>query len=76
MLQMLKLGKENINMRYFKKVLRAFGFNYNRTKGSHEVFKNPNIKESIIIQPQWNKHSQVKSYQVEQFLKLVEDYNL
>ena len=54
-------------------LLGYYGFNLSRVTGSHHTFINPEVKEIINIQ---NVSGQVKPYQVKQFLKLVEKYNL
>lgn len=54
-------------------MVEAFGFNLSRISGSHHIFTHPEIKEIVNLQ---NVNGQAKSYQVKQFLKLVERYDL
>ncbi len=54
-------------------LVEAFGFRLSRVRGSHHIFAHPDIPELINLQ---NVKGQVKPYQVRQFLKLVERYNL
>jgi len=44
-----------------------------RISGSHDIFTHPGIAE--LVNPQ-NVRGQIKPYQVRQFMKLVEHYNL
>ena len=54
-------------------LVRAFGFTLARVNGSHHIFTHPDVTELVNLQ---NVNGQVKLYQVRQFLKLVERYNL
>ena len=54
-------------------LVEAFGFRLSRTSGSHHIFIHPDIPEQINLQ---SVKGQAKPYQVRQFLKLVERYNL
>jgi predicted RNA binding protein YcfA (HicA-like mRNA interferase family) len=54
-------------------LVEAFGFHLSRVEGSHHIFAHPDVPELINIQ---NVGGQAKPYQVRQFLKLVERYNL
>ncbi len=64
---------ENTRFSEFKELVIAFSFYLSRINGSHHIFTNKNIKELINIQ---NDNGMAKSYQIRQFLKLVERYNL
>ena len=66
-------NKQNIAFNDFIKLIESFGFKLDRKKGSHHIFVHPDIKEIINIQ---NVDGQVKPYQINQFLTLVERYNL
>jgi len=63
----------NVKFGDFISVVESFGFVLLRTKGSHFVFFNDEIKEMINIQ---NFKFEAKPYQIKQFLYLVEKYNL
>jgi len=54
-------------------LIEAFGFRLLRINGSHHIFIRPDIPEPINIQ---NYGGKTKSYQVKQFLQLIEQYNL
>ena len=54
-------------------LLEAFGFHLSRISGSHHIFVHPEVRELVNVQ---DVKGQVKPYQVRQFLKLVERYNL
>jgi len=51
----------------------AFGFHLSRVGGSHHLFAHPGIVELVNLQ---EVGGQAKPYQVRQFLKIVERYNL
>lgn len=67
-------GSKNIHFSDFVTLLEAFGFVLERINGSHHIFSHPDIAELLSLQP--NKTSQAKPYQIQQFLKLVEQYDL
>jgi predicted RNA binding protein YcfA (HicA-like mRNA interferase family) len=54
-------------------LVEAFGFRLSRVKGSHHVFAHPEVRELINLQ---DVNGKAKPYQVRQFLRLVERYNL
>ncbi len=49
------------------------GFSLSRVAGSHHIFAHPDIAELINVQ---EIDGEAKPYQVRQFLRLVERYNL
>lgn len=51
----------------------AFGFHLSRIRGSHHIFAHPGIPELVNLQ---NVDGKAKPYQIRQFLRLVEQYNL
>jgi len=55
------------------RLVEAFGFRRARQRGSHHIFVHPNVRELVNIQ---DVNGMAKPYQVRQFLKLVERYNL
>ncbi len=73
LLQRLLASTQNASFSDFVMLLGAFGFELDRVSGSHHIFKHPDIPELINIQ---NVRGQAKPYQIRQFLKLVERYNL
>lgn len=54
-------------------LVEAFGFRWSRTNASHHIYAHPRVRELVNIQ---NVGRKAKPYQVRQFLKLVERYNL
>ena len=54
-------------------LVEAFGFRLSRVKGSHHIFVHPQVRELLNLQ---NVGGKAKPYQIRQFLRLVERYNL
>ena len=54
-------------------LVMAFGFRLSRVNGSHHIFVHLEVRELVNLQ---NVNGKIKPYQVRQFLKLVEHYNL
>jgi len=54
-------------------LVEAFGFRLSRINGSHHIFVHDAIPQLVNLQ---NVRGKAKPYQVRQFLKLVERYNL
>ena len=54
-------------------LVEAFGFSLSRISGSHHIFVHPDVRELVNLQ---EVKGQAKPYQIRQFLKLVEHYNL
>lgn len=73
LLQKLLSGSKNI--RFFEAVtcVKAFGFQLARVNGSHHIFVHSDIPELVNLQ---DAKGQARPYQVKQFLKIVERYNL
>jgi predicted RNA binding protein YcfA (HicA-like mRNA interferase family) len=63
------------NLRFDEMValVEAFGFHLSRITGSHHIFAHPDVSELVNLQEVDGK---AKPYQVRQFLRLVERYNL
>jgi len=70
-----KILNNNRNIRFsdMLKLVAAYGFELKRINGSHHIFVHPDINEIINLQEVDGK---VKPYQINQFLTLVEKYNL
>ena len=73
LLRKVLAGPNNIQFTEMVNLLAGFGLVLSRISGSHHIFENPGIPELVNIQ---NVKGQAKPYQVRQFLKLVEKYNL
>lgn len=54
-------------------LVEAFGFRLSRVSGSHHIFTHPQVQELVNLQ---DVKGQAKPYQIRQFLRLVEQYNL
>ena len=54
-------------------LVEAFGFALTRVSGSHHIFTHPDVAELVNLQ---EVGGQAKPYQIRQFLKLVEEYNI
>lgn len=63
----------NVGFSDFCRLVEAFGFRHVRTTGSHLLYTHPKLADSLSLQP---RGGDAKPYQVRQFLRLVEDYNL
>lgn len=63
----------NVHFADFSRLVEAFGFRRERTSGSHNIYRRDGVRELINIQ---DVRGQAKPYQIRQFLKLVERYNL
>ncbi len=73
LLQKILNNLNNVRFLEVKNVVEAFGFKLSRISGSHHIFTHSEIKEIVNLQ---NVNGQAKSYQVMQFLKLIERYDL
>jgi predicted RNA binding protein YcfA (HicA-like mRNA interferase family) len=66
-------SKANVRFQEFVSLVEAFGFQLSRINGSHHIFIHIQFKHSINIQ---NDNGNAKPYQIHQFLKLIERYNI
>ncbi len=73
LLRKILAGSKNIRFDDMVLLINAFGFELARVSGSHHIFIHPAVDELVNMQ---NVNGQAKPYQVRQFLKLVERYNL
>lgn len=63
----------NLSFRDFQRVLEAFGFELDRTKGSHLIYVHPDLPRPFPVQP---SGKDAKRYQIREFLDLVEAHGL
>jgi predicted RNA binding protein YcfA (HicA-like mRNA interferase family) len=63
----------NVRFAEMQRLLDAFGFRLLRVSGSHHIYARPGLREQINLQ---DVRGKAKPYQIRQFLKLVERYNL
>jgi predicted RNA binding protein YcfA (HicA-like mRNA interferase family) len=73
LLQKIVGGSKNIRFSEMVNLAEGFGFKLSRTDGSHHIFVRPGMPELVNLQ---KVKGQAKPYQMRQFLKLVEKYNL
>lgn len=67
-------GSKNVRFTEFTSLIEGFGFRFERISGSHHIFSHPDVPEAISVQPTQN--GQAKPYQMKQFMKLIEKYDL
>ena len=72
-LEKILFGSKNIRFDDLTALVRAFGFRLSRISGSHHIFTHPDISELLNLQ---EVRGEAKPYQIRQFLRLVERYNL
>jgi len=66
-------GSKSLRFNEFVGLVGAFGFRLSRVSGSHHIFVHKNVPELLNLQ---DVGGEAKPYQVKQFLRLVERYNL
>ena len=71
--QLLTSSSRSISFRDFERLLRAFGFELDRTVGSHRQYVHASVQRAFPVQP---TGKDAKRYQVREFLELVERYAL
>lgn len=71
--QKAKTNPYGLRFSEFCKLIEAFGFIYQRQRGSHLIYGHPDVPEFVNIQ---NDKGRAKSYQVKQFLQLIEKFEL
>jgi len=69
----LKRNPKNVRFETLCQAVELFGFKFKGGKGSHKIFAKEGVKELLNFQ---NVSGKAKPYQVKQFLKIVEKYNL
>ncbi len=70
----LKQGHfQNVPFRDFVALVESFGFRSARQEGSHRAFTRADVAELLNLQP---VRGEAKPYQIRQFLRLIEKYNL
>jgi predicted RNA binding protein YcfA (HicA-like mRNA interferase family) len=73
LLQKALSSPKNVRFSEMVTLVEAFGFRLSRIKGSHHIFVHPQVRELVNLQ---NVGEKAKPYQIRQFLRLVERYNL
>lgn len=72
-LRKLLSGSKNVRFQDMLTLVGAFGFKVARIKGSHHICIHPDVDEPVNLQ---EVNGQAKPYQIRQFLKLIERYDL
>jgi predicted RNA binding protein YcfA (HicA-like mRNA interferase family) len=66
-------GSKNVSFGEMVGLVEAFGFRLSRVTGSHHIFVRNDVPELVNLQ---DVGGMAKPYQIRQFLKIVERYNL
>jgi predicted RNA binding protein YcfA (HicA-like mRNA interferase family) len=66
-------GSKNIRFTDMIKLAEGFGFVRARIEGSHHIMVHPDVPRPLNMQ---EVGGQAKPYQIRQFLKVIEQYNL
>lgn len=66
-------GSKNIRFSDMVGLVEAFGFRLSHVRGSHHIFVHTDLPELLNLQ---DVGGQAKPYQIRQFLRLIERYNL
>lgn len=63
----------NVRFREMEALILAFGFQLARIEGSHHIYQHDSVSEQLNLQ---DVFGEAKPYQIRQFLRLVERYDL
>jgi len=66
-------GSKSIRFSEMVSLVEGFGFHLSRVRGSHHIFAHPGIPELVNLQ---DVGGEAKPYQIAQFLRLTEKYDL
>jgi predicted RNA binding protein YcfA (HicA-like mRNA interferase family) len=69
----LLVNPQNVRFADFCRVIEAFGYRWDRTKGSHHIYQHLLATRPLNVQ---SYHGQAKPYQIRQFLRDVEEFQL
>lgn len=64
---------QNVRFAEYIDLVEAFGFHLVHIRGSHYIYRHPEVDEPLNIQP---FKGEAKAYQIRQFLELIELYDL
>ena len=67
-------GSKNVRFNEFTALFEAFGFELDCISGSHHIYSHDAVPQPVSVQQ--DKNGQAKPYQMKQFLKLIEKYDL
>lgn len=65
--------RASLSFRDFERLVQAFGFVFQRQRGSHRAYAHPDCDRLLVIQP---RGGNAKPYQVREFLDMIEEYTL
>jgi len=71
--RLLEGNLQNVAFRDMVRLVLGFGFEEARVSASHHIFAHPGIPELVNLQ---DVRGSAKPYQIRQFLRLVERYDL
>jgi predicted RNA binding protein YcfA (HicA-like mRNA interferase family) len=69
----LLVSPQNVRFADLRKVVEAFGYRLDRTKGSHHIYEHPDATRPLNLQ---SCGGEAKPYQIRQFLRDVEEFHL
>jgi len=72
-LEKARSGSKNIRFEEFQYLIEAYGFVHDRIKGSHHSYERGALPRPFPVQ---SVRGKAKPYQVRQFLKLIDQYQL
>ena len=73
LLRRLLAGSLNVSFTDMVNLVEGFGFTLARVEGSHHIFRHPRVPQLLNLQ---QRRGEAKPYQIRQFLRLVERYDL
>lgn len=59
----------NVDYKDFVRLVEAFGFEFKRQRGSHQIYRHPHVAEKLNLQPL--RDGSAKPYQVRDLASLV-----
>jgi hypothetical protein len=71
--RLLRGDDKNVAFHDLENLLNGFGFQFVRESGSHHIYIHPSVSELLNLQ---DVRGESKPYQIRQFLRLIERYNL
>ena len=73
LLSRIARGSHDVRFADLIALVEGFGFRLSRVSGSHHIFVHNDVRELVNLQ---NVGGKAKPYQIQQWLRLVERYNL
>lgn len=71
LLEQAKESPQNLRFSELQRLAVCFGFEHDRTKGSHHIYLHPESKEGLNLQP--GRDGKAQKYQVRQLLDMVDE---